>query len=179
MKLIAGLGNPGDKYKDTRHNIGFKIVDKLTDNFKLDKKLEAKISKSGDIIYAKPQTFMNESGRAVRKIVDYYKIKPEDIIIIFDDKDLPFNTLRIRKKGSSGGHNGLKSIISYLGTQDFPRFRCGILDPDKKIKDTSKYVLKKFSRKEQKELPNFIEKISSAVDVANKNGLEKAMNEYN
>ena len=184
MKLIIGLGNPGKKYENTRHNIGFMIADMIVhrhgfNDFKLDKKLESAITKSDSIIIAKPQTFMNESGRAVRKLMAYYKAKPEEVWVIYDDKDLPFANLRIRKKGSAGGHNGLKSVIEYLGTEDFPRFRCGILDPDKEIKDTAKYVLKKFSSKEKKALPEFTKRSADAVSFAIKNGVEQAMNEYN
>ncbi|MBU0671258.1 MAG: aminoacyl-tRNA hydrolase [Patescibacteria group bacterium] len=179
MKLIVGLGNPGDKYKNSKHNIGFMILDHFVKDFKIEKKLETEIIKDKDIIYAKPQTFMNESGRAVSKIAQYYKVKPKDVIIIVDDKDLPFGKLRIRKEGSSGGHNGLKSIIEYLGTKDFTRLRVGILDPDKKIKDTSKYVIKDFSRKQKKELSNIIENSQQAIESILHDGIDRAMQKFN
>lgn len=162
MKLIIGLGNPGSKFEKTRHNIGFMTINALVrglglPDFKLDKKLEAEIVKEDDTIYAKPQTYMNESGRAIQKISNFYKITPENITIIHDDKDMIFGKIRTRDKGSSGGHNGIKSIIEYLGTENFSRIKIGIQNPDKPIKDTSKYVLKNFSRKQKKELENIID----------------------
>lgn len=184
MKLIVGLGNPGKKYELTRHNIGFMVADQVVGRhgfggFRPDKKMEAEITRSDSIIIAKPRTFMNESGRAVRKLSRYYKILPEDVWIIHDDKDLPFGALRIRQRGSSAGHKGLQSVIDHMGAENFPRFRCGILDPEKEIKDTAKYVLKKFSSKQKRALPEFTKRAADAVCEAVKNGLEQAMNKYN
>lgn len=133
MKLIIGLGNPGVEYEDTRHNIGFMVVDKLakelgneTPAWRNESKLQAMTAKVGDILLVKPSTFMNKSGDAVGLIVRYYKLKPSDVWIIHDDMDLPMGKIRIREKGAAAGHNGVKSIIDVLKTDQFVRFRLGI-----------------------------------------------------
>ncbi len=144
MKLIVGLGNPGAEYSATRHNLGWQLLDKMAEGFKLEPKLEAEITKKDRLIYAKPQTFMNESGRAVKKIADYYKIAPTEIVIVHDDKDLLLGQLRWRTKGSAGGHRGVDSVIKYLKTQNFSRLKMGTARAGK-IKDTSKFVLGRFS----------------------------------
>jgi len=156
MFLIVGLGNPGLKYKKTRHNAGFQSVDFLIrkEKWVKDKKTNSKIIKTKKYILAKPQTFMNNSGQAVRSLMDYYKIK--NIIIIYDELDLFFGEIRVRDKGSSAGHNGIKSIIEYLGTENFWRIRIGIANEDSNKVPAEKFVLKKFSRLEQKELQNRI-----------------------
>jgi len=170
-RLIVGLGNPGRKYEKTRHNAGFKAVDFLVGpetNWTLDKKSNALVYKDGQTIFAKPQTFMNESGKAVRALVDYYKIKPKDVVVIYDEIDLEFGTVRVRETGSSAGHNGIKSIISHLNTKDFVRIRIGISNEKRQKIDAHRFVLKKFSRKEQKELkekilPEVVEKIQEII----------------
>lgn len=173
MKIIVGLGNPGDKYKETRHNAGFMFLDKLAchkdmsvvgecANFNLEKKFEseiAEISANGQrLILAKPQTFMNLSGQAVRKILDFYKAEIKDIVVVYDDKDLPLGNVRVRESGSSGGHRGVQSIIEHLGTEDFKKIRLGIApiggDQDNTTNlrpgfDTTKYVLEKFDQREK------------------------------
>ncbi len=162
MFLIIGLGNPGLKYKKTRHNAGFQAVDFLADKnkFKKNKKLKSEIAKiqtnNQEVILAKPQTFMNNSGQAVKSLVDYYKIKPENIIVIYDELDLPFGEIRMKDKGSSAGHNGIKSIIENLKTENFYRIRIGIANEYKEKMQADKFVLKKFSKNEQKELQNKI-----------------------
>ena len=155
MKLITGLGNPGKKYKKTRHNAGFQAVDflvgkdvKWSDN----KKSNAKIYKVENTIFAKPQTFMNDSGKAVRALMDYYKIDAKDVVVIYDELNLPLGEIRVRENGSSAGHNGIKSIISHLGTDKFVRIRIGISNEKKEKIPAEKFVLKKFPRKESKEL---------------------------
>jgi PTH1 family peptidyl-tRNA hydrolase len=136
MILIVGLGNPGKKYEKNRHNIGFVLIDTLAykyqAEFKLDKKLNAEIAEirnpelsSEPILLAKPQTFMNNSGEAVQKIAAFYKIHPENIWVLFDELDLPLGTIKIRKSGGSGTHNGMKSVVGHIG-KNFPRFRIGI-----------------------------------------------------
>lgn len=159
MFLIIGLGNPGLKYKKTRHNTGFQAVDFLVGKILGkktkwidDKKTNSKIIKDQNIIFAKPQTLMNNSGQAVQKLAAYYKIKPENIIIIYDELDLPFGEIRVRRTGSSAGHNGIKSIIQHLGTENFWRMRLGISNENKEKLLAEQFVLKKFSRTEQKEL---------------------------
>lgn len=138
MILVVGLGNPGERYADTRHNVGFMVVDLLAKAAGISiwkeehNALTATFMTGGEkIMLAKPQTFMNLSGEAVGALARYYKVVPEDIIVIYDDMDLPIGKLRIRAKGSDGGHKGMKSIISHLGTNKFPRVRVGVGRPDK------------------------------------------------
>jgi peptidyl-tRNA hydrolase, PTH1 family len=163
MKLIIGLGNPGRQYQKTRHNVGFVIADALHEELKLygisdwslSKKFNAKIAtvniRDQKIILAKPMTFMNKSGESVQLIMQYYKIKPEDLIIIHDDKDLPLEQVKLQKNRSDAGHNGIKSIIENIGTKNFARFRVGIAsDNEKKMRHTSKFVLGKFGLMEKK-----------------------------
>jgi len=191
MNLIIGLGNPGTKYKKTRHNIGFMVIDELFsiwqkeygfEKFKMNKKLAAEISTgkldNNKIILAKPQTFMNNSGQAVQLLKKYYKIEPKNIWVIHDDIDLPLGKLRIRKNGSAGGHNGIKSIVEHLGTQDFPRFRLGISPAGDKRGDASNFVLHKFSRKEQVVLQEVIQDTVGAIEMALGQGVERAMNNF-
>lgn len=179
MKLIVGLGNPGKEYQNTRHNIGFKVLDKIAKNFKIQKKFSAAITKDKNAVYVKPLTYMNESGIAVKKISQYYKIKPQDILIVHDDKDLPLGKIRIRKEGSAGGHNGIKSIIASLGTEKFNRLRIGINDPLIKIRDTANYVLNNFSASEQKKIKAILALIPEILCLLQDKGIDQAMNTYN
>jgi PTH1 family peptidyl-tRNA hydrolase len=149
MKLIVGLGNPGAKYKKTRHNIGFRVIDSLDPT--RDKK----------VILFKPDTFMNNSGRAVKRGLKYSGLKTKDLIVIHDDVDLPFGTIRISKNSSSAGHKGVQSIIDELKTKDFTRVRIGIR-PDYEI-DTTEFVLKNFTKDEEKQLPEIIKKAADEV----------------
>ncbi len=174
MKIIAGLGNPGSKYKKTRHNAGFIIIDKLLDDlqknnyqftsFKFSKNYNAEISAGNinkhKVLLVKPQTFMNDSGRSINSLIDFFKISPENnLIVIYDDIDLPLG--EIRTTGiSSGGHKGLQSIIDNLNTSNLSRLRIGILGkPKDKIGNTAQYVLKNFSQKEQKAINLISDKI--------------------
>ncbi|MFA5134090.1 MAG: aminoacyl-tRNA hydrolase [Patescibacteria group bacterium] len=164
MKLIIGLGNPGKKYGKTRHNLGFMAVDFLqkkleAPEFKLNKKLAAEISKSGKIILAKPQTFMNLSGGAAIKLLSFYKLTADDILIIHDDIDLEFGKIKEGKNHGAAGHNGVKSIIELLGTKDFNRLRIGVGRPPENIPPED-YVLQNFSSEELKQLPKIFNKIS-------------------
>lgn len=152
MRLIIGLGNPGKKYAQTRHNLGFMVLDALG----------TAIAKKDNFLLVKPQTYMNLSGQAVAKIARYYKIKPEEILIIHDDKDLPFGKIRIRHKGSAGGHLGVQSVIDALKTDKFSRLKIGIGKPD--IKNTEKFVLQKFSSEERKKLPEIINQAILLID---------------
>lgn len=151
MKLVVGLGNPGKQYERTRHNVGFRVIDAM--------------SKPVDVIYLKPPTFMNNSGAAVQAALRYYKIGLPDVLVVFDDKDLPLGTIRFRTKGSSGGHNGVQSIIDHLGSNQFARLKVGIAptDPAGVISDTTDYVLAKFSKAEEKQLPEIIERVVEKV----------------
>lgn len=164
MKLIIGLGNPGKEYEKTRHNIGFIIVDEVAKHFgvtKYDSKFKGyytKINVAGEsVIILKPQTFMNLSGESVREVIDFFKIDIEDILVVYDDLDLELGRIRFRAKSSSGGHNGIKSIESHLGTNNFKRLKFGI-DRDSKI-PVVKYVLGKFKKEE-------VEIIAEQVEVA-------------
>lgn len=181
MKLVVGLGNPGREYENTRHNVGFMILDSFINDFSFEKKFQAMLSKmkiSGEeVLFVKPLTFMNLSGNAVGKIVSYYHILREDIMIIQDDLDLAFGRLRIKTNSSAGGHNGIKSIISSLGTQEFCRFKVGIAH-NKDI-STVDYVLQKFSKEEMKffeENYSYFQEIIHSFII---NGIDKTMALYN
>jgi len=164
MKLIIGLGNPGKKYEKTRHNLGFMAVDFLREklgapDFKSNKKCAAEFSKSGEIILAKPQTFMNLSGEAVAKLLSFYKLDLDDLIVIHDDIDLELGKIKDGKNHGPAGHNGVKSIIELLGTKDFPRLRIGVGRPPEHIPPED-YVLQNFTSAELKLLPEIFNKIS-------------------
>lgn len=189
MKLIVGLGNPGEKYEDTRHNLGFVVLDALLQAltpvektaWKENRKFNSEIAKIGNLILAKPQTFMNASGRAVFKIADFYKIKPGDIWVIHDDIDLIPGGIRIVKGRGSAGHRGVASIIKELGTTDFVRFRLGIGHPGfgSSEKEIERYVLNSFSRGERSKAGRLVKKAVKAIEIALEEGLEKAMNQFN
>lgn len=186
MKIIVGLGNPGKKYLNTRHNIGFDAVDALASKFniKLNKEKFNAIFGDGTIcgekvIIVKPQTFMNLSGEAVREIVSWYKENPENVLVIFDDISLPVGKLRIRPKGSAGGHNGIKSIIYQLNSDIFPRIKIGVGAPQNKDYDLADFVLGKFSKDETEVLIKSVVRVTEAVEDIIKNGAEHAMNIFN
>lgn len=180
-QLIVGLGNPGKKYAGTRHNVGFLVVDRLAGRgsaqWQPSLKWKAEVARTGEVLLCKPLTFMNESGRAVRALADFYKLAPSQCIIIYDDVALPFGSLRIRRSGSAGGHNGMKSIIACLGTQDFPRVRIGVGEPGGK--QLASHVLGSFSGAELQELPLHIEHAADAVDAVRIRGVDAAMAEWN
>ena len=178
MKLIVGLGNPGSEYKLTRHNVGFMVIDELAKTLGVElspeKKLKAEICitlRAETLILAKPDTFMNNSGSSVSKIAAFYKINPDDIWVISDDLDLEFGKIRVRKGGSSGGHNGLKDIIEKVG-EDFVRFRVGIKNASLEKIPSEKFVLSKFSAEEQNELDNIIRNTLDLLLEALQNGIE-------
>lgn len=158
MHLIVGLGNIGVKYQYTRHNIGFMVIDEITKNLTTSNinksNFQSNLEKSGYDLYSKPTTYMNNSGIAVKSIKDYYKIDLEDIIVIHDDLDLPFGSVKFKVGGGHGGHNGLKSLDSHI-TKDYLRIRVGIGRPDNK-EDVVNYVLKEFSKEELKQLKDII-----------------------
>ncbi len=170
MWLIVGLGNPGDKYKGNRHNVGFMTVDQIADdhmfpNFK--SKFQGEITEgrlAGEkVALLKPMTFMNESGRSVRKAADFYKIPPERIIVFYDELDIAPGKIKIKQGGGSGGHNGIKSMDAHLGSKDYWRVRLGIGHPGDKNR-VSGYVLSDFSKAEQEWLPDFIDALSKNVN---------------
>ena len=185
MKLIVGLGNPTKEYENTRHNIGFMAIDALSEDYHIPveslrhKALIGKGAIEGQrVILAKPVTYMNLSGEAVRAISDYYKIPSEDIIIIFDDTTLDVGRMRIRKKGSAGGHNGIKSIIAHLGTMEFPRIKIGI-GAKREGQDLADYVLSRFPKEEKEALGQVLEDVKKAVALMVWDDIEEAMNQYN
>lgn len=161
MKLIIGLGNPGNHYAKTRHNVGFMAVNLLSRNkpldcedWKINKKFNAETAVSGDrkILLFKPLTFMNESGKAVKAALNFFKLQPEDIFVFHDDLDIPFGSYKIQKRRGSAGHNGIESLFAHLGTRDFTRIRIGIAN-DERHKNGADFVLSPFTAKEQKFLP--------------------------
>lgn len=181
MKLIAGLGNIGDKYCFTRHNAGFMVLDKLAlDNnfsFREENKLKCFLAKSGDIIYIKPTTFMNLSGEAVRAVMDYYKINVKDILIVYDDIALDLGRIRFRANGSNGGHNGIKSIIKHVGTKEFDRLKIGI-GPQPNI-PSENFVLQNFPKEQLEELKEILKRADEAIEFYLKNDIQKAQNKFN
>lgn len=170
MKLIIGFGNPGAKYNFTRHNFGFLALDfyaKVNNLTWLEKsKWRAIIAedKTNNTLFIKPQTFYNDQGACIRAVCDYYKVKPQDILILCDDFNLPFGTLRFRERGSDGGNNGLKSAIQYLGTNDFPRYRLGTGNEElrRQLGDVN-FVLSKFTENEHEKLPEILREIANFV----------------
>lgn len=179
MKFIVGLGNPGDEYTNTRHNLGFMVLDQLVQeckvNFNFEKKLKADVAlfvrNNDTLILAKPQTFMNLSGDSVRKIMDFYKVDLENLWVVSDDLDLEFGKIRVRVGGSSGGHNGLKDLIEKAG-EDFTRFRIGIKTPMLEKVDAQKFVLQKFNTEESEKLPEIITKTSALILEGLEKGIE-------
>ena len=184
--IIVGLGNPGLTYENTRHNAGFMAVDRLLDKvqntgFKLKFKSKCTIvSISGkSCLILKPETFMNNSGEAVEAAMSFYKISPNNVIIIFDDISLDVGNIRIRRKGSSGGHNGIKSIIELTGSEDFPRVKIGVGKKPRPDYDLAKWVLSKFSKSEEEALNKALGSAAESVKLIIEGKINEAMNKYN
>ena len=184
MHIIVGLGNPGKKYDATRHNIGFEAIDMLAKRNNIEvKKLKHKaLCGEGTIggnkvLLVKPQTFMNLSGQSLLDIVQFYKVDPKNIVVLYDDIDIPVGTLRIREKGSSGTHNGMKSIIYLLQTDQFPRIRIGVGKPQ--FGDLADYILGRFPKEEIPTMLETLERASQAVETLVKDGIAVSMNRYN
>lgn len=185
MYIIVGLGNPTDKYQATRHNIGFDAITRLSDDYRipLDFKKHKAVCGKGliegeKVVLAQPMTYMNLSGESVRELVDFYKVAPEEVIIIYDDISLELGQLRIRKKGSAGGHNGIKSIISHLNTDEFPRIKIGVGDKPKEW-DLADHVLSRFSKEEEPIIRDALKDTSDAIRMYITTGIDAAMNQYN
>lgn len=185
MYIIAGLGNPGIKYAGTRHNVGFCVIDELSDRFGIavnEHKHKALIGRgmigSEKVILVKPQTFMNLSGESIRQVMDFYKLDNSKLIVIYDDISLDVGQLRIRTRGSAGGHNGIKSIIAHMGCQEFDRLRIGIGEKPERM-ELADYVLGVFSGDEQIKIREAVREGASAVEKMLSEGAERAMNIYN
>lgn len=186
MYIIAGLGNPGKQYAQTRHNVGFDTIDILADkyNISVDTKKHKALCGKGmiegqKVVLAKPQTFMNLSGESVRELVDFYKIDPEEeLIVIYDDISLEPGKIRIRKKGSAGGHNGIKNIIAQLGTQNFQRIKVGVGEKPKGW-DLADYVLGHFSKEDRGLVDDALKRAAGAVELMVQGEVDQAMNQFN
>jgi PTH1 family peptidyl-tRNA hydrolase len=189
MALIVGLGNPGKKFEKTRHNLGFLVVESLKSkiksfsNWKKSKKFLSEISEgkinNEKVILAKPQTFMNNSGKAVKPLIENCKLKIENLIVVHDDLDLPLGKIKISLGRGSGGHKGVQSIIEELGTKNFVRLRIGIQPKNGKPERPEKFVLQRFKKEEEKIIKKVIKKTIEVVELLLKEGLEKAMTEFN
>lgn len=185
MKLIVGLGNPGKQYENTRHNIGFEVIDELSNRFSIPlnqskfKGLYGIGFHQGEkVILLKPLTYMNLSGESIRAVCDYYQIDIENIVIIYDDLDLPVGKIRLRQKGSAGGHNGIKSTVAHLGTQEFNRIRIGIDRPKNGMK-VPDYVLGRFHDEERPLTQEAVKKSAAACEAWLEKPFLQVMNEFN
>lgn len=185
MKIIVGLGNPEKKYDGTRHNIGFAVLDRIADkyNISMDIKKHKGLCGKGiiegeKVVLVKPMTYMNLSGECVREVADFYKAGPQDILVIFDDISLEPGKIRIRAKGSAGGHNGIKSIIAHLGSEQFARIKCGIGEKPKGY-DLADYVLGHFSKDELEIIDSGIQRAQEACACILTQGIDAAMNKFN
>lgn len=183
MFLIVGLGNPGREYENTRHNIGFEVIDNISKayNIELNRVKFKGVCGEGfigseKVILLKPTTYMNLSGESVREVVNFYKLSEQDIVIIYDDISLEVGKLRIREKGSAGGHNGIKSIIAQLGTDVFPRIKVGVGQPKG---DLVRHVLGRFSEEENEILKESIDASIKALDIILKEDVKESMNKFN
>lgn len=182
IRLVVGLGNPGPEYEKTRHNIGFDLLDLIATDagqkWSRERKFRAKVAKVGPTILAKPLTYMNLSGNAVARLARFYKLRPEQILVAYDDVDLPVGKIRFRANGSAGGHNGIKSLIEYLQTKEFPRLRIGIgaATPEAGMVD---HVLGRFPKEEWQEMEKVLAIAKDGVNCALSDGLDQAMNQFN
>ena len=191
ISLIVGLGNPGQKYAGTRHNIGFEIIDQLSKRFSIPLKEERRFQGEYGAGFSptrqklhllKPTTYMNRSGQSIRAVLDWLKLDPTSVLVVYDDMDLPIGRLRLRLSGSAGGHNGMKSTISHLGTQDFCRMRIGIgsankdREPDRAVVS---HVLGSFSKEERQQIDEVVDLAVRALEKSLRDGVEKAMSLYN
>lgn len=183
MFLIVGLGNPGREYENTRHNVGFDAIDVIADKYNIDVSRTKFKGVYGEgfiggekVILLKPTTYMNLSGDSIREVMDFYKLSNEDILVIYDDITLDVGRIRIREKGSAGGHNGIKSIIANTGSDVFPRIKVGAGKPQG---DLVKHVLGNFSKEERADLDKVLEAVAMAAEEIIKNDTKEAMNKYN
>ncbi|MBR3925918.1 MAG: aminoacyl-tRNA hydrolase [Akkermansia sp.] len=181
VKIIVGLGNPGREYAETRHNVGFMVLDLLAAHFgaewKVDKARKAELAAGPGVLLVKPQTYMNSSGESVGPLMRYYKWEPEQVFVIYDDISFPVGALRLRAGGSAGGHNGMKSLIAHLGTEKFPRLRVGISAPG--CKQMVSHVLGKFAPDERPLLQEALTRAAAATLMTLTQGFDAAANQFN
>ncbi len=185
MKVIAGLGNPGRRYRDTRHNAGFAAIDEIVrrcgltfDTFS-PVSMIARVAMNGErVLLVKPLTFMNLSGRSVSEVTRYYRVAPADLLVVTDDANLPLGNLRARARGSAGGHNGLRSIIESLGTEEFPRLRIGVGRGDER-RDLADHVLARFEADEASAVSAAVARAAEAIELFVREDVERVMNEFN
>ena len=184
--LVVGLGNPGEEYENTPHNLGFLVVDRLAESHGIRVSRKENLSFVGlgqiagkKVALAKPQTFMNLSGGAVKGLVERYGVAPDRVVLVYDELALPWQELRVRPKGSDAGHNGVKSVIGSLGTQEFPRVRLGITPPGRPVGDGARFVLAPFKRGQKQEVEEVVGRGASAVESIIAEGVEKSMTAFN
>ena len=181
LKLVVGLGNPGSKYEGTRHNVGFEALDRLAAElgvpFQKEGKWEGEVAKAGNVWLLKPQTFMNESGRSVGSLCRFYRWNPEQVLVVYDDVALPLGTMRFRMKGSHAGHNGVRSLIAHLGSEEFPRLKIGIGAASGEA--LVGHVLGRFAPDERELAQNTLARAADAVQLACSSGVEEAANQFN
>lgn len=187
LAVIVGLGNPGREYRNTRHNAGFMLVDTLVGrwggSWRAESKFFAEIAETtlGErrLLLVKPQTYMNRSGEAVGKVVRFYQTNPTETLVLVDDADLPLGAIRLRPKGSPGGHHGLESVEQFLGTRDYPRLKLGVARPKQDTRDIANHVLGRFSEEEGAVWSKVLDRATAQLECWGKSGIEKAMNLYN
>lgn len=187
VQLIVGLGNPGQQYAQTRHNCGFMVVETLAQRWhiplKPDRRFQGRWAEvmlpSGKVRLLCPDTYMNRSGQSVRSLLDWFKLDPSQVLVVYDDMAIPFGRLRLRPNGSAGGHNGIKSVIEHLGGKNWPRLRVGVGSPNESQGDVIGHVLGGFSPAEQKQLRTVLDTAADSIQLLLKDGLEPAMNRYN
>ena len=181
-KVAVGLGNPGSQYERTRHNLGFLVIDRYIERSRREpERLEcdmAILRRVGQIVLAKPTTYMNRSGMAVGQIIEMTHLTPQECLIVYDDYALPFGMLRARPRGGPGGHHGMESIIAVLGTEEIPRLRLGI-GTDSPLEDLTDHVLGEFTSEEEKQLDEFLARAAEAVDCFFHRGIQEVMNQFN
>ncbi len=187
-KLVVGLGNPGDGYAATRHNVGFQVASRLAKRARLEFSVKAAESRIAEgtlegrrVAIARPQTFMNDSGRAVSKLLDRYRLAPADLLVVYDDVDLPLGRVRVRRSGGPGTHNGMRSIVAEIG-EGFPRVRCGVAPPDPRAEirgELAEYVLTPFTADEREAAERMIDRATDAALVGIRDGIPAAMARFN
>jgi PTH1 family peptidyl-tRNA hydrolase len=186
-RVVVGLGNPGEGYAATRHNVGFQVASRLAKRARAEFATKAADSRIAEgsidgvrVAIARPQTFMNDSGRAVRKLLDRYRLQPSELLVVFDEVDLPLGKIRLREKGGPGTHNGMRSIVSAIG-EDFPRLRVGVApaDPLREIGDLVQYVLDPFAADERAVAETSLARAAEAAEVALREGIQPAMTKFN